>query len=574
MSCGTIYFLGLVFALTSSVYAQKVSIQIDGSGSMAGFDNSAELNTLINVLEKACERAGIPSETVFFVSTRSDTVTWHDADRFQKTKAWGGYTNLEAAFNTGYDRAPIVMLLTDNVQAASDLDARALYACFARDTIKVLRAIPLKRMFEGVLSNPLPDRGRNGLRRLNPDAKIQFRSDGRLYYKGVKGFVLYLFLTQSQYRSQYEHFVAALQQAGMEPMAMKPIDDTIILKPGLIRPIVAALSEKNRLRFNFTLDSRLKHIDIEPSESENSAVQFKVLSPQVHARKVADRILLGRRSPHYGRVSPPTLLDPLSSASKHTSVYTCLVHFGPFQPGHQNFWEYLSLARIGPVPADYFFSVSIEIPPNSFRMTKAYKERYFTDQPGVLNRIYTPTDIIQYLHQQPATVIPLGGSISGELQVRPLEGPWIAWGALCLVLVGVVGTIVWIAFYPIKYRLTDSLNQVHEHTERLRLGPLSKQIDLKISNAAGDEIRLGTIRRCAIFHFAFYPDEGVQVEDALGNDIVEELRARERKDDNASDHNGAEEEWKEIELPLEPGRVLTLRKGDMSVVIERVVARF
>ena len=149
MNCGTIYFFGLVFALTSSVYAQKVSIQIDGSGSMAGFDNSAELNTLINVLEKACERAGIPSETVFFVSTRSDTVTWHDADRFQKTKAWGGYTNLEAAFNTGYDRAPIVMLLTDNVQAASDLDARALYACFARDTIKVLRAIPLKRMFEG-----------------------------------------------------------------------------------------------------------------------------------------------------------------------------------------------------------------------------------------------------------------------------------------------------------------------------------------------------------------------------------------------------------------------------------------
>lgn len=571
MSRGTIYFWGLLFALTSSVYAQQVSVQIDGSGSMTGFDNSAELGALVNVLEKACERAGIPSETVFFVSPRSDTVVWHDADRFQKTKAWGGYTNLEAAFNTGYDRAAIVMMLTDNVQAASDLDARALYACFSRDTIKVLRAIPLKRMFEGVLSNPLPDGRRDKLRRLNPDAKIQFRSDGRLYYKGMKGFVLYLFLTQSQYRSQYEQLVDALQRAGMEPMAMKPIDDTIILKPGLIRPIAAALSERTRLRFNFTLDSRLEHIDIDPSESDKSAGRFNVRSPQVHVRKVEDRILLGRRSSHSGRVSPPTLIDTLSSASKHTSVYTCLVHFGPFQPGHRNFWEYLSLARIGPVPADYFFSVSLEIPPNSFRMTKAYKERYFTDQPGVLNRIYTPTDLIQYLHQQPLTVVPRGGSIAGELQVMPLEGPWIALIALCLVLVALIVTLVWIVFYPIKYRLTDSLNQVQERTERLRLGPLSKQIDLKISNAAGDEIRLGTIRRRRVFQFAFYPDAGVRVEDRLGNDLVQELRARERKEDDAPDPNGAEEE---IELPLAIGKVLTLRKGDMAVDIERVTARF
>ena len=564
-------FLFLLFALPSSAYAQKVSVQIDGSGSMAGFDKSAELDALVNVLERACERAGIPSETVFFVSIRSDTVAWHDAERFQKTKAWGGYTNLEAAFDTGYDRAPIVMMLTDNVQAASDLDARALYACFSRDTIEVLRAIPLKRMFEGVLSNPLPDAGRDALRRLNPDAEIRFRSDGRLYYKGMKGFVLYLFLTQARYRSQYEQLVAALQRADMEPMAMKPINDTITLKPGLIRPIVAALSDKTRLRFNFTLDSRLEHIDIEPSESENSAVQFKVQSPQVHARKVEDRILFGRRSSHSGRVSPPTLIDTLSSAAKHTSVYTCLVHFGPFRPGHRNFWEYLSLARIGPVPADYFFSVSIEIPPNSFRMTKAYKKRYFTDQPGVLNRIYTPTDLIQYLHQRPVTVIPLGGSIAGELQVRPLEGPWIAWIALCLLLVGLVVTLVWIAFYPIKYRLTDSLNQVQERTERLGLGPLSKRIDLKMSNAAGDEIGLGTIGRRAIFQFAFHPQEGVQVEDGLGNDLVEELRARERKEDGAPDPNGAEEE---IELPLEIGKALTLRKGDMTVDIERVAARF
>ena len=61
------------------------------------------------------------------------------------------------------------------------------------------------------------------------------------------------------------HLVTALQNEGMEPMMMKPIDDTIILSPGLIRPIVAEMSEKSRLRFNFTLQSRLSHINIEPT---------------------------------------------------------------------------------------------------------------------------------------------------------------------------------------------------------------------------------------------------------------------------------------------------------------------
>ena len=552
-----IIIVSLLFAQASSVYAQSVSIQIDGSGSMAGFDNSKELNVLVNILKKACDQTDMPSETVFFVSTRPDTVTWHDAESFQKTKTWGGYTNLEAAFNTGYDRAPIVMMLTDNVQAASDLDARALYACFNRDTIKVLRAIPLKRMFEGLLFNPLPDKGHSELQSLNSDAEIRVRSDGRLYYKGMKGFVLYLFLTQPQYRSQYESLVTALQNEGMEPMVMKPIDDTIILSPGLIRPIVAEISEKSRLRFNFTLQSRLSHINIEPTGSE-----FRVQPPQVHARKVQDRILLGRRSYHYGGVSPPALVDTLMSDAQHTSVYTCLVHFGPFYPDHQNCWDYLNLARTGPVPADYYFAVSIEIPPNSFRMTEAYKARYFTDQPGVLNRIYTPADIIQYLHQQPATVVPVGGTISGELQITPLQGPWIAWIALLLVVIGAVVAIAWVIFYPLRYRITDSLNQVQEHTERLRLGPMSKQADLKISNAAGDEISLGNIKRDAIFQFAFRPDEDVIVEDALGNDMLEDLKAEE------------EEQHTDVKLLLEPDKALIVKKGDISVTIERLAARF
>ena len=62
----SIQALSLLFAQTSSVYAQSVSIQIDGSGSMAGFDNSKELDVLVNILKKACDQTDIPSETVFF----------------------------------------------------------------------------------------------------------------------------------------------------------------------------------------------------------------------------------------------------------------------------------------------------------------------------------------------------------------------------------------------------------------------------------------------------------------------------------------------------------------------------
>ena len=54
-----------------------------------GFDNSKELDTLVNILKKACDQTDIPSETVFFVSTRSDTVTWHDAEEFPKDKNLG-----------------------------------------------------------------------------------------------------------------------------------------------------------------------------------------------------------------------------------------------------------------------------------------------------------------------------------------------------------------------------------------------------------------------------------------------------------------------------------------------------
>ena len=554
-----IFLCGLLLA--QSLYAQRASIQIDGSGSMAGFDNSDGLDALIDVLEKACEQVDIPSETAFFVSTRADTVAWHDAERFQKTKEWGGYTNLEAAFNTGYDKASIVMMLTDNVQAASDLDAKALYACFARDTVKVLRAIPLKRMFEGVLYNPLPDTEPSRLKSLNVDAEIRFQSDGRLYYKGMKGFVLYLFLTQVQYRSQYEYLVAALQEEDMEPMVMKPIDDTIILRPGLIRPPVISLEEKNQFRFNFTLESRLNHIDIEPADLEDAQVQFQVQRPQVHARKGRDRMLLEQRPLHYARITPPVLVGKLSADAEHTAVYACAVSFGPFQPSHRNFWEYLNLARIRPVPADYFFSVFMEIPPNSFRMTEAYKERYFTDQPGVLDRIYTPTDLIQYLHQQPATVVPSGGTISGVLQVAPLAGPLIAWIALCLALIGVIVSIAWIVFYPVKYRLTDSLGQDREYKERLVLGPLSKQGEVNISNAVGDEFRFGSIRRLPIFRFTFQPAKGVGVEDALGNDLLEDQKAKAGEDD-------------EVGLSLEPKKALMLKKGDMSVTLERVGSRF
>ena len=125
--------------------------------------------------------------------------------------------------------------------------------------------------------------------------------------------------------------------------------------------------------------------------------------------------------------------------------------------------------------------------------------------------------------------------------------------------------IVWIIFYPLRYRVTDSLSQVQEHTERLRLGPLSRQINLKVSNAAGDEIGLGNIKRDAIFQFAFRPDEDVIVEDALGNDMLEDLNAKLEED---------EEEHKDVKLLLEPDKALILKKGDMSVTFERLAARF
>ena len=93
------------------------------------------------------------------------------------------------------------------------------------------------------------------------------------------------------------------------------------------------------------------------------------------------------------------------------------------------------------------------------------------------------------------------------------------------------------------------------------MGPLSKQGEVNISNAVGEEFRFGSIRRRPIFRFAFQPAKGVGVEDALGNDLSEDQKAKAEEDD-------------EVGLSLEPKKALMLKKGDMSVTLERVESRF
>jgi hypothetical protein len=243
---------------------------------------------------------------------------------------------------------------------------------------------------------------------------------------------------------------------------------------------------------------------------------FNVKNTRARALKPTDKIFVGGRSFHAGRVTPPTLADTLKADTQNAYIYTCLVNWGPFHSAHRNFWQYLGLARWKPIPLEYSFNVLIHVPPDALQMTPAYKERYFTNEEGVIDRIYTPVDLIQYLHQQPLTVQPQGGFIGGRLDINPPLGPWLALAGIVFIVLLVIGGGLWFICYPLQYQLTDTLGQSIQR--KVRFG--SKRMENLEYHTTTETIQLGVLERKGPFSFVFRPEEGVQVISPEGQIII------------------------------------------------------
>ena len=482
-----------------------VSILVDGSGSMEGFQQTGELQKLLTSLEKACQDQQLEMGTLFFVSQHPDSLVWIEETQDAR---WGSYTNLLRAFEEGLGWAPITFFLTDNVQATTnDEDVRGLYARFAEDVVQVLYATPLSLPFDGRLFN-------------HPD---------KVYHQGRRGAVLYAYLTEENQRARFGKLISQLRIGGLEPMLMKPLDHRIVLhrkrRTPSDQPSDIGMDEYESVNFSFTLESQLSYLNIEPTDEHGNQVRLKVSQPMIDPIQFEDRRYWSRAGGR-GRVTPPRLEEKLEHNTQNRYRYSCRVRLGPFLPNEVGFFDQLGMARISPIPAEYRSKVVLEIPPGSFRMTPAYQEKYFTDNPDEVERIYTPEDLIHFLHrdQEGLEVVPKGGAIRGRLQVRPPPYLWLAWIKLLFLPIAIVTVGSIVHFRTLVYRLESVRHKSEENRVSCRMRPLGGKKELGYRNQSGDNIVLGYLRRDGLFKYRLLPEEGAelrnQIDDPVGKEGV------------------------------------------------------
>lgn len=504
-----------------SAAGTDVSILVDGSGSMEGFQQTGELQKLLTLLEKACQDQQLEAGTLFFVSQHPDSLVWNEAESHQTQGAeWGSYTNLLRAFEEGLGRSPITFFLTDNVQATTnDEDVRGLYARFAEDGVQVLYAVPLSLLFDGRLFN-------------HPD---------KAYHQGPRGAVLYAYLTEEDQRARFGKLISQLKAGGLEPMLMKPLDHRIVLhrkrRTPSDQPSDISMDEYKSVHFSFTLESQLSYLNIEPTDEHGNQVRLKVSQPRIVPIHLEDRRYWSRAGGR-GRVTPPRLEEKLEHNTQNKYRYSCRVRLGPFLPNEVGFFDQLGMARISPIPAQYMSKVVLEIPPGSFRMTPAYQEKYFTDNPEEVERIYTPDDLIHFLHQdrEGLEVVPNGGAIRGRLQVRSPLYLWRAWVAVILLPIAVVATGGMVYFRRLVYRLADV-----EYKYWIRPGG---QKELEYTNQSGKNIVLGYLRRDGLFKCKYRvlpaeeSDEGAELRNQIDDPVGKEGVAFEKDERWFFNHKG------------------------------------
>ena len=508
-----------------------VSILVDGSGSMEGFQQTGELQKLLTLLEKACQDHQLEASTLFFVSQHPDSLVWNKAESYQTQGAqWGSYTNLLRAFEEGLGWAPITFFLTDNVQATTnDEDVRGLYIRFAEDVVQVLWAVPLNLPFDGRLFN-------------HPE---------KAYHQGRRGAVLYAYLTEENQRAIFGKLISQLRAGGLEPMLMKPLDHRIVLhrkrRTPSDQPSDIGMDEYESINFSFTLESQLSYLNIEPTDEHGNQVRLKVSQPRVAPMQPEDRRYWIRASGR-GQVTPPRLEEKLEHNTQNKYRYSCRVRLGPFLPNEVGFFDQLGMARISPIPVRYMSRVVLEIPPGSFRMTPTYQEKYFTDNPQEVERIYTPEDLIHFLHRdrEGLEVVPKGGAIEGRLQVRPPPYLWLAWVKLFLLPIALVtvGSIVY--FRTLVYRLESVRHKSEENRITCRMRPLGGKKELGYRNQSGDSIVLGYLRRDSLFKYRLLPEEGAELRNQIDDPVDKEGVAFEKDERWFFNHNGNEFELERL----------------------------
>jgi hypothetical protein len=175
-----------------------------------------------------------------------------------------------------------------------------------------------------------------------------------------------------------------------------------------------------------------------------------------------------------GDVSPSKLVGSLSAVVADNApryIYMGRVQFGPFRDP----WNWTSpgtwLRNINPVPAHLQFQLRLKVPSSSLTLNPDFASRYFSRRLTAADRIYAPTDIVQFLASG-VTEIPLSIHMNeARIPARPGAAPSVQWrfmvppnrGPLALlaaILLGLAALAAWLAakaLRPYRWSWRDGL---------------------------------------------------------------------------------------------------------------------
>lgn len=452
-----ILFIG--FISCTQVAEAQVNILVDGSGSMEGFFRTNSLQSWVERLSQVSQDQRLPVETKVFISKELNQPEWKPYDAFlndNEREKWGNYTLLDWAFRKGRQFAPIVFLVTDNVQSSKDSDTKHLYVELnspnVKKNVRILYFVPNLVSFDGKIylerrhpligSHSLSDIHKK-LKQVNSKAQIMEVVERRdkivAGYQGLRGLVTYAILLDESLKGPFLTLLRSLRHSGEEelllvqPITSKEINlvgeedfrkvvrasrrpnlprPNMVLKPAqrngqLYNILLPArpqdpphfrLDRRNGLLFYFSLRSRLRHVNINRSSTKQApTLKIPKTSLKISAKNQADQPILNN-SRGVGQVYPPRLVGELMANSRNQYFYLGQIAFGPFKVG---FWPQV---RLTPIHLVLRFAVQMTVPPEAFSLTESYDRQYFTRSPYQINRVYSPVDLIQYLSTQPVPI--------------------------------------------------------------------------------------------------------------------------------------------------------------------------
>ncbi|HJQ25679.1 MAG TPA: hypothetical protein VKA60_17285 [Blastocatellia bacterium] len=446
-------------------------ILVDGSGSMAGFFATGEIQRLDRTLSA---QPGAPTELSYFVEA---SLVGREPTTF------GSSTLLDNALNLAIERRPAILwIVTDNQpsvggQTASDKDLDAFYSKLASDAVKRIYLFPLKLRFKGRL----------------------FTEDDKTLtdnYDNLRGLLVYALLLDERVKDEFEGVVHDIEAALVRefPGNVK----SIFVKPLSQNSVAASLKTGNRLQFkdgvmmgrdfetgrpiegDFTLEltSQLNEIAIEkstigvsvPVEFQTGDFNVSGLKPKIDPTSVA-------LQPKGKAVFKIALrLDSVDIRKTPATLWNAIMHNRGVITGN--------------------IRLTIDVPKQNFTVAGDLEKNFGTDKdvfhnidPNIQSRIYGLTELVRKMIPSGDMVHPrVGDDLTGNIPVRlEVRYPkWPTWAAIMLLglpLLAAVASTVLVRLQPF-YRLTWAGKKYRPFGD-FRLWPfLPKSVDIDDRAAA------------------------------------------------------------------------------------------